>query len=115
MSEITINGIKTNYEIFGEGKPFLILHGWGSNCERWAPVAELISQKGFKVVVVDLPGFGKSSALPMPWDTNKYINWIEQFIKEIGLSDFYILGHSFGGALASKIAVKHAQDVKKYF
>ncbi len=121
MSEITIDGVTTNYEIFGEGKPFLILHGWGSNCERWAPVAELISQGKpggagpFKVVVVDLPGFGKSSTLPMPWDTNKYINWIEQFIKEIGLSDFYILGHSFGGALASKITVKHAQDVKKVF
>ena len=119
--EKIISGIKTSYEVFGEGKPFLILHGWGSNCERWAPVAEQISQGApggsgpFKVVIVDLPGFGKSDALPMPWDTNKYINWIEQFIKEMGLRDFYLLGHSFGGALASKIAVKHAQDVKKIF
>ncbi len=115
MPEITINGIKTNYQVFGEGKPFLILHGWGSNCERWADVAEIISKKGYKVVVPDLPGFGKTDDLEAPWNTNKYINWIEQFVKEIGLSDFYLLGHSFGGALASKIAVKRAQDVKKLF
>ena len=54
--EITINGIKTNCQVFGEGKPFLILHGWGSNSERWREVAEIISQKGFKVLLLDLPG-----------------------------------------------------------
>lgn len=113
--EITINGVKTNYQIFGEGKPFLILHGWESNSDRWISVAEQISQKGFKIIVPDLPGFGKSDALSMPWNTNKYIDWIESFVKELNLGDFYLLGHSFGGALASKLAVKHAQEVKKLF
>lgn len=113
--DITINGIKTGYKVFGEGKPFLILHGWGSNSERWVAVAELISKAGFKVIVPDLPGFGESEPLPMPWNTNKYINWIEQFIKEINPGEFYLLGHSFGGALASKIAVKYPQEVKKLF
>lgn len=115
MPELIINGLKTNLQVFGEGKPFLILHGWGSNSERWIPVAEKISQKGLKVIVPDLPGFGKSGALSMPWDINKYINWIEGFVKELNLEDFYLLGHSFGGALASKMAVKYAQEVKKLF
>lgn len=113
--EININGIKTNYQTFGEGKPFLILHGWGSNIERWVEVAEKISEKGFKVIVPDLPGFGKSDTLPVPWNTNKYIDWLEKFVKELNLGEFYLLGHSFGGALASKMAVKHVQDVKKLF
>jgi pimeloyl-ACP methyl ester carboxylesterase len=119
--EITVNGIKTNYQVFGDPSassgqaPFLILHGWNSNSDRWTAVAEHISQKGYKVIVPDLPGFGKSGALLIPWDTNKYINWIEGFINELNLKDFYILGHSFGGALAAKVAVKHAQEVKKLF
>ena len=120
--ETTINGVKTNYiempaspVVGGEGKPFIILHGWGSNSDRWIAVAEEISKKGFKVIVPDLPGFGKSDALLIPWNTNKYISWIEQFVKELNLGDFYLFGHSFGGALASKIAVKHAQDLKKLF
>ena len=83
--------------------------------ERWIPVAEQISKKGFKVIVPDLPGFGKSEALSVPWNTNKYISWMEGFVKELNLGDFYVLGHSFGGALASKIAVKHAQEVKELF
>jgi pimeloyl-ACP methyl ester carboxylesterase len=121
--EITINGVKTYYQTFGpastgqggEGKPFLILHGWGSNSDRWAPIAEEISKKGYRVIVPDLPGFGKSEPLSLPWDTNKYIDWVERFAKELNLEEFYLLGHSFGGALASKMAVKHAQEVKKLF
>jgi len=113
--EININGLKTNYQTFGEGKPFLILHGWGSNSSRWTEVAEKIAAKGFKVIVPDLPGFGESDALPIPWNTNKYIDWLERFVKELNLTEFYLLGHSFGGALASKMAVKHVQDVKELF
>lgn len=114
--EVIINGIKTNYQVFGSGpSAFLILHGWGSNSDRWIPVAEKISEKGFRVIVPDLPGFGKSDALLIPWNINKYIDWIERFIKELNIGEFYLLGHSFGGALASKMAVKHAQEVEKLF
>jgi len=113
--EIAVNGIKTNYQVFGEGAPFLILHGWSSNSDRWAPVAEIISKAGYKVIVPDLPGFGKSEALPFPWNLNKYETWAEEFIRQLNLGDFYLAGHSFGGALASKIAIKHPQEIKKLF
>jgi len=119
--EITIDGLKANYQVFGEGlpaqagKPFLILHGWGSNSDRWVPIAEQISKGGFKVIVPDLPGFGKSDALSAPWNTNKYIGWLEKFVAELDIKDYYLLGHSLGGALASKMAVKHVQDIKKVF
>ena len=119
--EIEINGAKINYQVVGEGlpaqagKPFLILHGWSSNSDRWVPVAELLAKAGFKVIIPDLPGFGKSDSLQIPWNTNKYIDFLERFIKELGLSEYYLLGHSFGGALASKLAVKHPQDVRKLF
>jgi len=117
MSEekIIVNGINTAYKVFGDGIPFLMLHGWGSNYERWEVVAEALSKKGYKVYVPDLPGFGKSETLTTPWNLNKYVNWTEQLVKDLDLGDFYLSGHSFGGALASKIAVKHAQDVKKLF
>jgi len=115
--EITINGLKTNYQTFGNknDQPFLILHGWGSNSDRWSEVAEKIANKGYWVIVPDLPGFGKSDVLEIPWNTNKYIDWLEHFVKELNLKEFFLLGHSFGGALASKMAVKHPQDVKKLF
>lgn len=119
--EKEINGIKTNYEVVGpasqqggSGAPFLILHGWGSNTERWAEVAKILENK-VKVIIPDLPGFGKSDALAAAWNMNNYIKWLEAFVEALDLKDFYLMGHSFGGALAVKYAIKHPQDVKKLF
>jgi len=118
--EITVNGVKTSYQVFGEGQPFLILHGWGSNSERWVNIAEKITEglptgESFKVIVPDLPGFGESDQLKTAWNMNNYIKWAEEFVKEIGIKEFYLMGHSFGGALACKFAIKYPQEVKKLF
>lgn len=114
--QTNINGTETNYVEIGSGpSTLLILHGWGSNLERWQEVAEKLVQHGFKVIIPDLPGFGKSEPLSYPWNSNKYVAWAEEFVSKLNLKDYYLLGHSFGGALASKIAVKHPQDIKKLF
>jgi pimeloyl-ACP methyl ester carboxylesterase len=106
---------KTHYQTFGSGTPFLFLHGWGSNSERWIAVAEEVAKKGFKVIVPDLPGFGQSDALTTVWNMNNYIKWLEEFIKELKIKDYYLLGHSFGGALSCKLTINHPQDVKRLF
>jgi len=113
--EIIANGLKTYYQTFGEGKPFLILHGWGSASDRWIKEAEIISEKGFTVIIPDLPGFGASDKLVRPWTVNDYVKWFEDFTKMLEIQDFYLLGYSFGGALAAKIAVKYPQRVQKLF
>jgi pimeloyl-ACP methyl ester carboxylesterase len=113
--EKIINGVKTNYLVFGDGIPFIILHGWGSAAERWIPEAEIIAKKGYKVIIPDLPGFGKSEKLEKAWRVNDYVKWFEDFTNELGVQEFCLLGYSFGGALASKISVKYPQRVQKLF
>lgn len=113
--ERSINGIKTNYEIIGKGEPLIIFHGWGSNTERWQEVASILSDKGFCVIIPDLPGFGKSEELQTAWNMNNYLKWAEEFVKEMNFQEYYLLGHSFGGALAVKLAIKYPQNVKKLF
>jgi len=113
--EITINDKKTNYLSFGKGEVFIILHGWGSASDRWIKEAEIISQKGYQVIIPDLPGFGQSDKLTKPWRVNDYVKWFEEFTKALQIENFYLLGYSFGGALSAKIAVKYPQRVKKLF
>lgn len=119
--EIVINGVRTAYQIFGEGQPVLLLHGWGSNSDRWIAVAEQIvggahSGAGpYQVIIPDLPGFGRTDMLTNAWNMNNYISWLEEFAKECKLKNFYLIGHSFGGALACKFAINHPQEVKKMF
>lgn len=110
-----INGLKINYTIIGEGKPFLILHGWGSKGERWQKVAELLAKNGIKVIIPDLPGFGKSDQPQTALEPEEYCKIIEDFIKILNLEKFYLLGHSFGGALAIKCTLDFPNKINKLF
>ena len=134
--QILVKGLSINYKIFparqslglpvrstqtgaggGQGKPFLILHGWGSKSERWEKVGELLSEKGFFVVVPDLPGFGKSQEPATAWNLDNYVEWLHEFsekVLELNKS-FYLFGHSFGGSIAIKFSIKYNQRVEKLF
>lgn len=108
-----VKGIKVNYLVLGEGKPLLILHGWGSNSANWKKVGDFLAEKGLKVIVPDLPGFGKTSPPSEVWNLDDYADFIKEFIKSLDLKDFYLLGHSFGGCLAVKYSLRF--PVKKLF
>jgi pimeloyl-ACP methyl ester carboxylesterase len=116
--KIVIKGLKTNYKIAGKGLPFLILHGWGSSSDSWVSVQKQISEQGFEVIVPDFPGFGKSPTPKEPWNVDSYVNWLNDFIIEINKSGsdftepFFLLGHSFGGRIAIKFAVKYSEKIQ---
>jgi len=91
--------------------PILILHGWGSSSKKWESVKEILESKGFEVYTPDLPGFGTSSPPEKPWSVDDYRDWVEKFCEKNNLSQFFLLGHSFGGRIAVKLAVKYPERV----
>jgi len=93
----------------------LILHGWGSSAKNWERVRELLENHGCKVFVPDLPGFGENPPLSKPWSIDDYAEWARDYCEENELSQFFMLGHSFGGAIALKYSLKFPQDIKKLF
>jgi len=96
-----------------KGESLLILHGWGSNSMRWQRVKESLEKKGIEVLVLDLPGFGKTLSPQKAWSRDDYINWIFQKVKERNWQKFNLLGHSFGGGLAVKIAATFPERIEK--
>ncbi len=116
-SKVLVKNLEVNYAVFGQGKPFLILHGWGSKYDRWRSVGELLAEKGFKIFIPDLPGFGKSQALTNPWSLDDYVEWIFEFSNSVPelKNSFYLLGNSFGGAVAAKFSIKYNQKIEKLF
>jgi len=93
----------------------LILHGWGSGSKSWLKVKELLEQKGFKVFIPDMPGFGQISAPSEPWDVKNYADWVKDFSQNNGELNqpFFLLGHSFGGRVAIKFAAQHPEKIAK--
>ena len=94
-------------------KPLLILPGWGSNSGRWQKVKELLEEKGVEVLVLDLPGFGITPSPNIAWGRDDYINWVFQKIKEKNWQKFNLLGHSFGGGIAVKMAANSSERINK--
>ena len=93
-------------------KTLLILHGWGSRAENWSRVKELLENQGYKVFVPDLPGFGENSPLSRAWTIDDYVEWVSDFCEKNNLSQFFLLGHSFGGAIAIKFIDKFPEKVQ---
>ncbi len=106
MSQIKIGGINLHYERYGEkGRPVLLLHGWGQNCEMMAFIGEFLKSH-FIVYNFDLPGFGESDDPPVTWGTEDYCLFLRRFCEEEGIDDPIIIGHSFGCRIALQYAYR---------
>jgi len=112
---IPIGNLNINYKIAGEGPAILVLHGWGGSSDSWISVQTLLEIAGFKVIIPDLPGFGKSAVPPIPWRIRDYTNFINDFIKEVNseiTESFFLLGHSFGGRIAIRFTAEYPEKIK---
>ena len=116
---ILIDNLKVNYKIAGSGPAIINLHGWGSSSESWLKIQEVLAKRGYFVVCPDLPGFGKSETPLNPWTVNDYVKWLNNFIEEVKkfssqpIEPFFLLGHSFGGRIAVRLAADYPEKIKK--
>jgi pimeloyl-ACP methyl ester carboxylesterase len=98
----------------GDGRETLLfLHGWRSNKEVWSHVINRLDGVGFDIFAINLPGFGASQAPTDVFDVSNYAEIVASFIKKLGLSNVVIIGHSFGGRIAIKLASTHPQLINK--
>ena len=109
---IDINGIKTYYEISGEGEVILLLHGWGGNCQTMHPISNILKDK-YKCIIVDLPGFGETSQPEYPWNSNDYAIFIQNFLEKLDISTVNLIGHSHGGRISIILSAKKYIKVQK--
>jgi pimeloyl-ACP methyl ester carboxylesterase len=76
-------------------------------------VAEQLSSK-YKVVLLDLPGFGSSTQSTEVFDIQKYSEFIDEFINKLSLNHIILIGHSFGGKLSIKITSENSKIDKLF-
>ncbi|MDD2181518.1 MAG: alpha/beta hydrolase [Bacilli bacterium] len=96
-----IKGININYTIYGNelGEPIVFLHGWGQNIEMMKPLADLLSQD-YKIIIIDLPGHGKSDEPLYPWTVPDYQDAIKELVENLNIFKPSLVGHSFGGKIS---------------
>lgn len=94
-----VEGLNINYIDEGTGNAVLLLHGWGGSIQTMMPIFNILKDK-FRVVALDLPGFGESDEPIEPWNSYDYAKCIAKFTKKIGLNNIILFGHSHGGRIS---------------
>ncbi|HKI46357.1 MAG TPA: alpha/beta hydrolase [Balneolales bacterium] len=96
---------KLHYYVSGEGKPLVVLHGWGASGKLMLPLAQSLSSMR-KCIIPDLPGFGESDEPSQSWSVDDYANCILTLIDELGFRSVDILAHSLGGRITLKLCAR---------
>lgn len=87
----------------GEGPAVIMIHGLAGCWQNWLENMPALAEAGYRVIALDLPGFGAS---PMPgWDLSipAYGSLIEVLVADLGLHDVTLAGNSMGGLIASEV------------
>lgn len=97
----------------GAGTPVLCLHTAGQNGVQWRDTHPALAALGYRVVVPDLPGHGRSEPAPggPVRDLADYAAWCEDLIDVLGLERPFVVGCSIGGAIALHLAVRRGAQL----
>ncbi len=112
--ECKIKNISINYEIIGNGKPIIMLHGYYIDHRvMWGCMEPIFSDKeGYKRIYIDLPGMGKSERSEWIKSSDDMLDIVIGFIEKIIPNEkFLIAGQSYGGYLSRGVLHKMADRV----
>lgn len=107
-----VNGLHYYYEIEGTGDPVLLLHGGLGNASTFAPARAALAAK-HQVIAVDLHGHGRTALgdrkiwLPDIGDD------MAALVGQLGYDKVDVVGYSFGGGIAFRMAVQHPEKVRR--
>ena len=95
--------------------PVIILHGWSldsNKAQKWQEFRDALGQNGIESEIFKIPGL--SAPLDEVWSLDDYVRWLDQEISaKFPNQTIILLGHSFGGQIASRYAAVHPQKVQK--
>jgi pimeloyl-ACP methyl ester carboxylesterase len=110
-SFLTIQGLRVHYEEHGSGAPLLLIHGLGGPL-MWMKVFPLLSEQ-FRVISLELPGFGRSDCPKYNFTTNDYVNIACEFLQQQHIQGCTVVGISYGGQIAASLAQGFPELVSK--
>jgi pimeloyl-ACP methyl ester carboxylesterase len=109
---VEANGVNYYYEIYGEGEPLLLLHGGLGSIDMFAPILPTLSAHR-QVIAVDLHGHGRTRLGDRRIDVEDIGDDLDVIVKALGHDRVDVLGYSFGGMSAFRLAVQHPDTVRR--
>ncbi|MCS7126033.1 MAG: alpha/beta hydrolase [Aigarchaeota archaeon] len=99
------------YEVFGEGRALILIHGAWASHEWWRMQIPEFS-KYYKVIALDVRGHGKSVKLEKPTTVEKLAEDLDLLLKHLNIEEVALAGWSMGGMIATQYYFMHPEKVK---
>ena len=113
--KVIVENLAIEYDDIGSGKVILFLHGWKDNLKTFDDLLPFLSSK-YRIIRIDLPGFGKSGKPSESWVLDDYVKFINEFIFKLNLKVDTFVGHSLGGRiLIASAGIAKRKTLKNYF
>ncbi|HQU91685.1 MAG TPA: alpha/beta hydrolase [Pyrinomonadaceae bacterium] len=113
---VSVDGARLHFQEFGNAgdPPIVLIHGYTASTYVWRSVAPMLADAGFHVVALDLIGFGFSEK-PRWFDysIDSQARMVSRFMDRIGIGRAVVVGSSYGGAVASTLALDYSERVEK--
>jgi pimeloyl-ACP methyl ester carboxylesterase len=105
-----VKGVRMRYLVAGSGPAILLVHGLGGAAANWVEVARRLVPS-WRVLVPELPGHGGSAPLAAAPNLNPYADRIAGILEREGVAKAAAVGHSFGGSVVLRLAMRHSRLV----
>lgn len=112
MSSITTDQGILHYEVFGRGKPVILLHGWLGSWGLWQETMTFLG-RSFRTYAMDFWGFGESGKKRDTYRVTDFVSMVDQFMEQLGIQKAPLVGHSMGGTVSLMTAIRFPQRVEK--
>ncbi|GAA4790434.1 alpha/beta hydrolase [Olivibacter ginsenosidimutans] len=108
-----VNGLKMYYEIYGQGKPLVLIHGGGSTIQSNFEKAIPLFAKDRRVIAVELQAHGRTSDRNADLSFEQDADDIATLLKNLAIDKADFFGFSNGGTTTLQIAIRHSEIVDK--
>lgn len=95
------------------GRTVMLFHGKNFGGYYWTDVINSLTSRGFRVIVPDQIGFGKSSKAFIHYSFHQMARWNKALLDTLGIKKTSVLGHSMGGMLATRFALMYPEQTEK--
>jgi pimeloyl-ACP methyl ester carboxylesterase len=108
---VDLNGTTVYYEVYGEGEPLLLLHGYTQSGKYWLPFVQDYANE-YEVYVIDLKGHGRSGAFKENLSIKSAAKDLDAILQHLKLKSVNAIGYSYGGDVLFQLTLLRPELVK---
>lgn len=112
MSSITTDQGIVHYEVYGRGRPVILLHGWLGSWGLWQETMAYLG-RFYRTYALDFWGFGESGKKRESYAVQDFVGLVDQFMELLGINQAPLVGHSMGGTVSLSVAIQYPHRVRK--